>query len=271
MSAARRSLAQADISPSDVSHIIVVSCTGFFAPGLDVLLIDQLGLPSTTRRTMIGFMGCSAAFNGLKSASDICRSEPGAKVLVVCVELCSLHVQIENTLESIVVNSLFADGAAACLISQVTRAEADGKMIYRGSATALDSSSFSAMSWELGDTGFIMGLSPKVPELIAATLPAFVEELCLSNDVRVDDIGFWAVHPGGRQILDKTAESLQLPAGSLADSYAVLRDYGNMSSPTILFILRRIIERRESLSGQQGVALAFGPGLTTEGCLLEFG
>jgi predicted naringenin-chalcone synthase len=220
---------------------------------------------------MIGFMGCCAAFNGLKSASDICRSEAGAKVLVVCVELCSLHVQIKDILESVIVNSLFADGAAACLISQVPQSETSGKMIYRGSATALDSSSLDAMSWELGDTGFIMGLSPKVPEIIAATLPGFVETLCQSQGVVVGDIGFWAVHPGGRQILDKTIETLGLPPAALADSYAVLREYGNMSSPTILFILQRILEQRESLAGQCGVALAFGPGITTEGCVLEFG
>ncbi len=269
--AAENCLSQADASPSEITHLIVVTCTGFFAPGIDILLVKELGLPLSTERTVLGFMGCYAAFNGLKTAAAICRSNPNARVLVVCVELCTIHFQVPNTLESVIVNALFADGAAACLLRQMPKDEAAGKLIYRTSATSLDSCSLDAMSWEIGDTGFLMGLSPKVPEIVAKNLPGFIEMICMKSGVSPLEIGFWAVHPGGRQVLDRTLSALELSTCALADSYAILRDYGNMSSPTILFIIKRLMARRVAEDYGLGIGLAFGPGLTIEGCVLEFG
>jgi alpha-pyrone synthase len=271
LEAAKSCIEKSGIQPSDVTHLVVVSCTGFFAPGIDIQLVKQLGLPMDTARTVIGFMGCYAAFNGLKTAAAICRSECDALVMVVCVELCTLHFQIEDSLESVIVNALFSDGAAACLVRQTGRDQAAGKLIYRDSMTALDSDSLDAMSWEIGDTGFNMGLSSKVPELISRALPGYMQKFTQKVGISTDDIEFWAIHPGGRQVLDRAAQTLRLCPSDMADSYTILRDYGNMSSPTIMFILERIMQSSGLRVGQVGMALAFGPGLTIEGCLLEFG
>ncbi len=266
---ALQSLQDSGTSPSEVSHVVVVTCTGFFAPGIDILLIKHIGLSASVKRTVIGFMGCCAAFNGLQTANNICSTDSDAVVLLVCIELCTLHFQIENSLESVVVNALFSDGAASCIIRSRPRQETLGKLVYRDGATVLNDESLDAMSWAIGDTGFEMGLSPRVPELISDGLPSFVESILNDNCVRRDEVTFWAVHPGGRQVLDRTATSLGLSETEMLPSYSVLRDYGNMSSPTILFILNRIMELRETDGYGLGVALAFGPGLTMEGCLLE--
>jgi predicted naringenin-chalcone synthase len=268
--AARACLVQSKTSANDITHIIVVSCTGFFAPGIDILLINRLGLPANTQRTVIGFMGCYAAFNGLKAADAICKSTPDARVLLVCVELCTLHFQIEDTLESVIVNALFSDGCAACLLKAGDRTDSPGKLIIRDFECHLDSHSLDAMSWTIGDTGFKMGLSPKVPDIISSALPSFVATLANRNSLSREDIFFWAVHPGGRQVLDRTVVAMDIGPEVLEESYSILREYGNMSSPTVLFILKRIMERSDT-KGSQGLALAFGPGLTIEGCLLEVG
>jgi alpha-pyrone synthase len=271
VAAATESLREAELSADKITHLIVVSCTGFFAPGLDVQLVERLWLPAATQRLMIGFMGCCAAFNALAAAHNICRSQPNAKVLVVCVELCTLHFQISDDLESVIVNALFSDGAAACIIRSIKEQDSEGKLIYRGGASSLVPNSQGAMSWEVGDTGFMMGLSPKVPEIISSALPEYLSRFNDRFNLSPEDIDFWAVHPGGRQVLDRTASVLQLKPDALEDSYSILRDHGNMSSPTILFIIQRIMQRRVIDDRHSGIALGFGPGLTIEGCLLEFG
>jgi alpha-pyrone synthase len=275
--AAAESLQLAGLSAASVTHLIVVSCTGFFAPGLDIHLTRNLGLPPDTQRTLIGFMGCYAAFNAMRLADTICRSQSDAVVLIVCIELCTLHFQIEDSLESVVVNALFSDGAAAAVMQRVKRQDTENKLIYRDGQSLLHEDSLNAMSWAIGDTGFIMGLSPKVPELIASSLPTYVEHLLTNKGIKTADLDFWAVHPGGRQVLDRTASVMNIAPEQMSDSYAVLRENGNMSSPTILYILKQIMNRRtcENNIGEThqryGIALAFGPGLTIEGCLLEIG
>jgi predicted naringenin-chalcone synthase len=271
LQAAAECLKQANTTPREVTHVIVVSCTGFFAPGIDILLVKRLGLPLNTHRTVIGFMGCYAALNGLKAADAICKSFPDANVLLVCVELCTLHFQIENSLESVIVNALFSDGCAACLLRQIPESKAAGKLIYLDAETLMDDDSLDAMSWSIGDTGFTMGLSPKVPEIISKNLPGFVDSLTKRNNLSIADLDFWAVHPGGRQVLDRTAAVMDLKPEAIIDSYDVLKNYGNMSSPTILFILKQIMEKQSTARSRYGIAAAFGPGLTIEGCLLEFG
>ena len=268
----RRALDRADVAPDEVTHVVAVSCTGFFAPGLDVELVKRLDLPPTTQRTFIGFMGCYAAFNALRVAHGFCQSQPDARVLVVCTELCTLHFQIDDSLESVIVNSLFSDGAAAAVLSARDGADAQGRLAYADGRCQLDDDSMEDMTWAIGDTGFKMGLSSRVPDVVGDNLPSYVENLLDPHDLRPDDLDFWAVHPGGRRIVEGAQDALDLSDDDVADSLAVLRDYGNMSSPTILFVLKRILERGAQGDGappDRGVAMAFGPGLTTEGALFE--
>ncbi len=270
ISAAQQAIEDAELNSEHITHLIVVSCTGFSAPGLDVRLIQQLGLRNDVDRTMIGFMGCCAAFNGLKSAHAICQSNPKAKVLLVCVELCTLHFQNENSLENIVINAIFADGAAAAILSSQSDSDADGKLAYVDGASALADDTLDLMSWTIGNTGFLMGLSPKVPDSIVQYLPNYLTQLLDRNDLTQSNIDFWAVHPGGRQIVDKIQALFGLEDSLIRDSYEILKQYGNMSSCTILFILKRLLSRHnggEKL--QNGLALAFGPGLTIEGCIFK--
>lgn len=295
---AQRALRQSGVASDDITHVIAVSCTGFFAPGLDVQIVKRLGLPPTTQRTMIGFMGCYAAFNALRVAHSFCQSHPDARVLVVCVELCTLHFQIEDTLESVVVNALFADGAAAAVLSARSGNDARGRLAYRGSRSVMDDDSEDAMTWTIGDTGFRMGLSPRVPDVIAEHLPGYTQGLLANHGLQHASVDAWAIHPGGRRIVERAKDVLALSDDDVATSLGILRDYGNMSSPTILFVLQRLLGwNTEATPGTNGasaaasdsqanasafgagrsassgtlpnalVAMAFGPGLTIEGAL----
>lgn len=263
--AARQALAQSDTDAADITHVIGVSCTGFFAPGFDIHLVKELGLPPTTQRTFIGFMGCYAAFNALRVAHSFCQSQPDARVLIVCAELCTLHFQVNDALETAVVNALFADGCAAAIVSQRDTVPT-GALEYVDSHTTMDDDSMDHMTWDIGDTGFQMGLSSRVPRVIAKHLPDYVNAL-VPNEATID---FWAIHPGGRAIVDKAQEVLGLSDADVHDSLEVLRTYGNMSSPTILFVLKRMLEQGPQ-TGTHGVAMAFGPGLTIEGALWKWG
>jgi predicted naringenin-chalcone synthase len=260
--AAAEALHLAAVDPRDVTHVVCVSCTGFFAPGLDIELVKRLGLPNDTRRAFIGFMGCYAAFNALRVAHGFCRSHPAAVVLVVCAELCTLHFQTNESLESAIVNALFSDGAAAAVLRSVHEGEGHG-LAYVDGRAELDDDSMEDMTWDIGDAGFMMGLSSRVPSVIAKRLPAYLNRL-LEGRGKAD---FWAIHPGGIAIVEKAQEILDLSDADVRDSLEVLRLHGNMSSPTILFILKRILER-DPLP-ESGVALAFGPGLTIEGAYFQ--
>lgn len=268
----QRALDASDANAEDITHVIAVSCTGFFAPGLDVELVKRLGLPPTTQRTVIGFMGCYAAFNALRTAHSFCQSNPDARVLIVCAELCTLHFQVDDSLEDVVVNSLFSDGAAAAVLSSREASDARGRLAYVDNRSHLDDDSMEDMTWAIGDTGFKMGLSSRVPDVVGENLPAYVQNLLSPHGLERDDVGFWAIHPGGRRIVEGARAALDLPDAVVQDSLAVLRDYGNMSSPTILFVLKRILDRRAQGDGappEHGVAMAFGPGLTIEGTLFR--
>lgn len=237
-----------------VTHLLVTSCTGFYAPGLDLQIMGRLGLRPETERTMIGFMGCQAAIPALKLASHIVRSQPGARVLTVHLELCTIHLQETEQLESLLSFVLFADGCAASLVS----AEPTGFEITGFKAAVLPQSA-GQITWHIGDQGFLMWLDGAVPGTIARGVPAHVESLL---EGRGPGELLWAVHPGGRSVLDAVEDSLGLPAESLEASRGVLRDYGNMSSPTVMFVLSRLLGRARR--GEEGMALAFGPGLTAE-------
>lgn len=261
--AARDALTTAETDPARVTHLITVSCTGFFAPGIDYRLVRDLGLAESVERIHLGFIGCAAALPALRTASQIAQARPGAVVLVVCVELCSLHVRRSTDPEQIVAASVFADGAAAALVTTDESVGAGGGILLEHFATTLTSQGESDMFWTIGDHGFEMTLSAQVPRIIGREIRGAVEAL-LDPD---HPPGLWAVHPGGRSVLDRVETGLDLPAAALTASRSVLQDYGNMSSATILFVLRRIIEDPQSTG--RVAALAFGPGLTVESALMS--
>jgi predicted naringenin-chalcone synthase len=253
---------------SSVSHLIVVTCTGFFAPGLDALLVKGLGLRPDTKRTIVGFMGCYAAFNALRAASSICVADPEAVVLVVCVELCSIHFQREFSMNNVVANCLFSDGAAAALVTSEPEGSRRGVVELVDSYTRIEDDSEAQMTWMVTDTGFQMSLAPEVPDTLERGVEPFVATLLGQNGVARGDVGFWAIHPGGRRIVEAVRERLGLPERAVASSFDVLAEFGNMSSPTILFVLERCLAEKPP-PGMLGVALAFGPGLTLESMLLR--
>lgn len=266
---ARRALAGVPgLEPSAVTHLVFATCTGFANPGPDYHIIRELGLREDVQRTTVGFMGCYAAFPALRLAAQFCAADPAAVVLVVCLELCTLHMQPEPTPENIVANSLFADGAAAAVVS--ARAPAPGRPHFRLGAfrSALVAGSEEHMAWDVGDRGFKMVLSAYVPGLIGANIRGMVGDLLAPAGLSLADIGAWAVHPGGRAILDQVERQVGLGADALAVSRGVLRDYGNMSSPTVLFVLERMLAG-PSAADATTCALAFGPGLTVESAILE--
>ncbi len=238
-----------------ITHLIVASCTGFTAPGLDFQIMRQAGLRDSVERTIVGFMGCFAAVNALKLANHIVRSEPHAKVLVVNVELSSLHLQEEWQIEKLLSFLLFGDGASACLVS----AEPTGIALGKFHAAVIPNSD-GLITWHIGDHGFIMHLSGQVPGRIRRWLPDHGPALL--RDRTTNDIALWAVHAGGRSILDSVQQALALRPQALQFSRDVLRAYGNMSSATLIFVLQRIL--RDAASTGEGMAMAFGPGLTVE-------
>lgn len=254
---------------ASITHLIVVSCTGFFAPGLDMAIAQKLKLDSTVERTLVGFMGCAAAFNGLRVATQIVKSRPAARVLVVCVELCSIHIQPGTQREDLLSAALFADGAAACLVGERAVEQSDLFEIDAFHTNVMPETK-TEMIWQIGDHGFSLRLSPKIPEHLAEAAPAGLQALW-GNRARP---GFWAIHPGGRAIIDRLVAILQLRPEEVTASRAVLGRYGNMSSATILFVLNDLRRqlRRTGQAGQTvaGVAMAFGPGLVIEMARLTY-
>lgn len=242
---------------NQVTHFITVSCTGMAAPGLDIILTEQLGLNPQVNRTSVNFMGCYAAMHALKQAQQICLAQPGALVLIVCVELCTLHFQSNYTTDNIAANLLFADGAAACIIGSNPKLV---KINLNTFASSLIFKGKTDMSWHIGNTGFLMSLSNYIPELIEQNFAAILQ----ANSFAAKDFNWFAIHPGGRKILDKLSAELMLNANAFQVSYDVLSAYGNMSSPTLLFVLNQLLQTAPLLSGEKILAAAFGPGLTIE-------
>ncbi len=255
-------------TPADVTHIIFVSCTGFVNPGPDYHIIRELGLSENVQRYTLGFMGCYAAFPGLRMAAQFCDADPSAVVLVMCLELCTLHLQIEDKPDSILANSLFADGAAAAIVSARRPELGTPAYLVRDFNTSLVTSGEQDMAWTIGDKGFSMILSAYVPDIIGSNIKQMLGETLGRKGLSPDDIKEWAVHPGGRAILDRVQESLGLPENALDASREILRDYGNMSSATVLFVLKELLESAET-SRALTCAMAFGPGLTVETAVLE--
>ena len=243
-----------------ITHVIVTSCTGLYAPGLDIEIVHHLGLSTSVERTMIGFMGCYAAINALKAARHIVRSEPEARVLVMNLELCTLHMQETQDLEQLLSFLLFADGCSACLVTA------------RETGLALDSflavgipETIHLITWRIRELGFDMQLSGKVPGELCRALKEIGDTITRGKDPLSIDL--WAVHPGGKTILDSVENGLSLPPEALATSRDVLARFGNMSSATVMFVLQRIMQLAKP--GQHGCAMSFGPGVTAETMLFH--
>lgn len=259
---AKKTIDDSQFEPSDITHVITVSCTGFFAPGPDYLIVKQLGLSPHTRRYHIGFMGCYAAFPALKMAETICNEDPDALVLIVCCELCTIHLQPKTDADAMISASVFADGAASALVSKKEPQPGTAALRIDGLFTALTSDGEKDMAWTIANNGFDMVLSTYIPDIIEANLQQLLSGI-LGNNFSAEDFDFWAIHPGGRAILDKVENSLELKSPQIAPSRSVLRDFGNMSSATILFVLREVMNTRQPGEGRV-LGMAFGPGLTVE-------
>lgn len=264
----RKVIENSGFSAAEITHVVFASCTGFANPGPDFHLVRELGLSQGVERYTLGFMGCYAAFPALRMAAQFCEANAKAVVLVVCLELCTLHMQLDQQADTMLANSLFADGAAAAVLS--ARKPASNRPAYRveGFASALVPQGESHMAWDIGNHGFNIVLSSYVPEILGSKVRPLLESLMQKRQGSVDQIDEWAVHPGGRAILDKVQQSLQLPETALASSRHVLRDFGNMSSATVLFVLKEMLDTAET-SEALTCAMAFGPGLTVETAFLQ--
>ncbi|WP_436517893.1 type III polyketide synthase [Ekhidna sp. To15] len=251
----------------NISHLIAVSCTGMYAPGLDIELVDQLGLNTSTERTSINFMGCYAAFNAMKVAQNIIKANTEAKVLIVCVELCSIHLQQKTDDENLLANAIFGDGAAAMVVSsEPSKNSLEIKDFY--SDLALDARD--EMGWYIGDHGFEMHLSSKVPDVIKDGIGELTNRLLKKIELEISDIDFFAIHPGGKRILDVIEDKLQITKEQNSNARKILRTHGNMSSPTVLFVIKSILDELTVKDDQKHLlSFAFGPGLTLESAVLK--
>ena len=267
--ACQQALDAAGLSGSAIRHLVTVSCSGFAAPGYDLALYSALNLSANVSRTNVGFMGCHGALNGLRVARALSIAHPGEPVLVCATELCTLHHQYTDDPQQIVANSLFADGSAAVVVRSTVSSNGaphDTRWRLLNQSSCVLSESADMMTWRVGNHGFQMTLSAQVPEVIRQQLKPWLTQWLSTQGLALADIGTWAVHPGGPRILTATAEAIGLEKEQLDVSTGFLAECGNMSSPTILFILKRLLD-----NGSSGpcVALAFGPGLVVEAALLR--
>ena len=253
----------------DITHLITVSCTGMYAPGLDIEIVQHLGLSTHTKRTVINFMGCYGAFNGIKVAHAITQANPDANALVVCVELCTIHFQNKKDLDNLTSNAIFADGASCVLI----QGKPTQKQYFQLDAFHCDLLPCSSqdMTWHIGDSGFDIVLTSYVPEAIGTGIDAFLQRLTETIQLTPHDIDYYAIHPGAKKILKACEKSLGISEKENRYSYQVLENYGNMSSATILFVLKLIWEDiyRNNEDNKTIFSCAFGPGLTLESMLLK--
>lgn len=269
----RRGLDAVGCAPNEIDDLFVVSCTGFNIPGLDLHVARRLGMRPDLRRTCVLGMGCYAAFPALLRAREATAARPGRLAVVLALELCSLHMQLDDTAENVVSSALFADGAAMALVgddpARVGRSPYGTPRLIH-SATYCDYQTLEHMAFTVTDHGYRMYLSSYVPELLASQIDRFVDGMLAEVGLGRGDVRFWGVHPGSDKIVDYVQAKLGLTDAQVEDSHGVLYDYGNMSSATILFVLERIQRCGKPSPGDYGVLLAFGPGLTMEGLLVQW-
>lgn len=258
-----------DFKKESITHVITVSCTGMYAPGLDIELVKSLDLSESTQRTTINFMGCYGLFNGMKMAHAICKGDPNAKVLVVSVEICTIHFQNNFSLDNLISNAIFSDGAGALLIQKGKGR--DGKWFsFCDFYCAIIPESANEMTWDVGNEGFDIRLSSYVPHLIAKGIGEFAKKLLCRKLFEIKDIDYFAIHPGAKKILEACEGALQMTRSDNRFSYDVLSEYGNMSSATIAFVLKKIWENVGNADNQKTIfSCAFGPGLTLESMILK--
>ena len=251
------------INAKEITHLITVSCTGMSAPGLDLQVMEQMDLPQNIIRTSVNFMGCYAAIHAMKIADAFCNNDKNAKVVIVCTEFCTLHFQTDATVDNLTSSLLFADGCAAMLMQH---SDAGKGLQLDNFYSDVSFKGKEDMSWGLSSSGFLMTLSGYVPELIKADFENLVAAALQKTNRTKENITDWCIHPGGKKILDTIQEQMKLPENALQNSYDVLRDYGNMSSPTVLFVLQKIMDEIKTTENRDAVifAAAFGPGLTME-------
>lgn len=253
---------KATISPeeiAEVTHLITVTCTGLAAPGLDLQIVEKLNMKEDIFRTSVNFMGCYAAIHALKLANSLAISSKNAKVLIVCTELCTLHFQNSTEIDQLTSALLFADGSAACIVE--SNEEIKGLNISNFFSRVITKGK-EDMAWGLSSTGFQMVLSNHIPRLVEGEIESLLSSALEKLNWSVKDIAHWAIHPGGKDILAATEKALKISKEDLIASYEVLRNFGNMSSPTILFVLKEIMQK--AVSGERIFGAAFGPGLTLE-------
>lgn len=261
-----QAIAESRIDPGRITHLVTVSCTGFHAPGFDIALVKRLPLRPSIARTHVGFMGCQGALNGLRVARAFTEADPSSCVLLCSTELCSLHHSYGWDPEKIVANALFADGSAAAVLTGRDLQVGERRLRVVASGATLIDDSTDAMSWMIGDHGFEMTLSPRVPSLISSTVRPWLGSWLAGHGKTLDAVRSWVIHPGGPRILAAFGEAMDLPRSALAASYGTLATYGNMSSATVLFTLKALSLQ---LADAPLVILAFGPGLTIEAALME--
>ena len=261
-----------------ITHLLTVSCTGLAAPGLDIALVSALNLPTNTVRSSVNFMGCYAGFHALKQADYICKADNTARVLVVCVELCTLHFQKNYDTDNLTANALFADGACACIVVPTPAVVPTNTPINATQGLKIENfyseilvNGEKDMAWRITSSGFLMTLSGYISQLIGKDMKILFEKVLLNANLAQNDIKHWAIHPGGKKILEAVESSLQLPQNALEISHNVLKNYGNMSSVTIFFVLKEMLEEKNKRENQQKnqqkehiFATGFGPGLTME-------
>lgn len=262
--AAADAMQRAGVQASEITHIVTASCTGFYAPGPDFRLVRDLGIRTTAERYHLGFLGCAAAFPALRAATRISTAQPDAVVLVVCGELCTLHIRSSRDPEQIVASAVFADGAAAAIVT-ATAPRTDAPTLEVGDFfTAITADGESDMAWTIGDAGFEMTLTAEVPRIVGREIREVVRTVLGTDENPADAVDAWAVHPGGRSVLDRVQAGLDLDEQAMDASRGILREFGNMSSATVMFILQKLMLDDDLADGARIAGLAFGPGLTVE-------
>lgn len=257
-----------EFDASAVTHLVVVSCTGMYAPGLDIDLVNVLRLSPHIHRLCINFMGCYAAFNAIKLADTFCKANAESRVLVVCTELCSIHFQKENSEDNILANALFADGAAALLVESEPRVGLN--LVPESFHCDIAREGEQEMAWTVGDLGFEMKLSAYVPDVIRSGIKQLTASLLNRISRRLEDVSYFAIHPGGKKILEVIEDELGITREQNKYAYEVLRNYGNMSSPTVIFVIDELCRNLNGVDGGKRIlSFAFGPGLTMESMLLK--
>ena len=279
---AAKAIAQASIHPDssdikdDIRMVVFVSSTGFVGPGVDAALIERLGLRRDTARTTVSFMGCAAAMNGLRVACDHVRAYPAHKVLVVCLELSSVNAAFEDSINDVIIHSIFGDGCAAVIVGacEATAAATSGKLAIRDHLSYLVEDTQDGITLGIRDNGITCQLSRHLPDYIETGVRPVIEHFLEKQAMTQSNIDLWAVHPGGTRIIQKVQSSLGLSDAQVADSWAILQQYGNMLSASILFVIERMISRAEkqcssSAETMTGLAFSFSPGVGIEGILFD--